>query len=193
MHKAPHTARIAAATLGLATLLSGCSGSRAALEANPAPCPNVLVLSDASRLIEFEGEERLEDIAWTGEISNVSIACRYFEDKPITGSLEIDFDLGRGPKGDKNAREYTYFVAVTRRNLEVIAKKEFTVRANFSGQNTTDQIREKIKSFVIPRAGEKTSGTNFEIIIGFSLTREQTIYNRSGKSLKFPNLHNNSR
>lgn len=188
MQKPPFATRISAGLLGLVMILGGCSGSTASLERNPAPCPNVLVLSEAARIIEFDGEESLDNVAWTGEVANVSVSCRYFEDKPITGSLEIDFNLGKGPKGDGRIKEYNYFVAVTRRDLEVIAKKEFTVRGDFGGANSVDSVRENIKSFVIPRAGDKTSGTNFEIIVGFSLSREQLIYNRSGKSLKFPNL-----
>lgn len=188
MHKTLRPRLTAIAFLGLATVIAGCSGSRAELERNPAPCPNVLVLNDAARIIEFDGEARLGNIAWSGEIANVNIVCRYFDDKPITGSLEIDFALGRGPKAGDEAKDYTYFIAVTRRNLEVIAKQEFTVRGNFTKGRDVVAVREKIKKFVIPRASEKTNGTNFEIIIGFSLTREQTVYNRSGKSLKFPNL-----
>ena len=45
-----------------------------------------------------------------------------------------------------------------------------------------------IDEIVIPRANDNVSGVNFEIIIGFSVTPEQAIFNRSGKSLKFPNL-----
>ncbi len=178
-----------AAGLGLAALaMTGCGSTEAAQARNPAPCPNVIVLDDASRMIEFDGEQQLEDIAFTGEITDVTLNCRYFEDKPIDAVVEIDFALGRGPNGQTPTRDYRYFVAVTRTDLEVIAKQEFLVRAEFGDKRDIVQSREKIDEILIPRKSEKTSGTNFEVIVGFVLDREQVIFNRSGKSLKFPNL-----
>ncbi len=174
-----------AAVLGAA----GCSSSgREAREANPAPCPNVLVLADASRLIEFDGEERLEDIAYTGEITNVEIACRYVGEKPIDAEISINLAFGKGPKGEAGEKLFKYFVAVTRKDLEVITKNEFLVPAKFGDKNTIVVEKEKIDKILIPRAGEHISGVNFEIVVGFALTSDQVIFNRSGKSLKFPNL-----
>jgi len=182
--------RFAGGLIAAVLLLNGCSSSssRAAREANPAPCPNVIVLKDASRIVEFDGEESLEDIAFTGEITNINIACRYFEDKPIDAEVTLDFAFGKGPKAADQEKIYKYFVAVTRQNLEVIAKKEFAVRAKFGEKNSVVFASEEIDEIHIPRSGENISGTNFEIIVGFSLDREQIIFNRSGKSLKFPTL-----
>jgi len=180
---------VIAGGLGLAALImTGCSSTEAAQARNPAPCPNVIVLDEAARLIDFDGEQKLEDIAFTGEITDVTLNCRYFEDKPIDAVVEIDFALGRGPNGQAPTRDYRYFVAVTRTNLEVIAKQEFLVRAEFGDKRDVVQLREKIDKLVIPRKSAKTSGTNFEIVVGFVLDRDQVIFNRSGKSLKFPSL-----
>jgi len=175
-----------AAVLGAA----GCSafGNREAREKNPAPCPNILVLMDASRVIEFDGEERLEDIAYTGEITNAEIVCRYVEDKPIDAEISIDLAFGKGPKGESGEKVFKYFVAVTRKDLEVIAKNEFLVQTKFDSKKTIVLEKEKIDKIFIPRAGDHISGTNFEIIVGFSVSRDQVIFNRSGKSLKFPDL-----
>lgn len=188
MNKAPRIALIAAACTGILMTTSACSSYRESSVRNPAPCPNIIVLNEAARLVEFDGEQQAEDIAWTGEIANVSLSCRYLDDKPIKASLNIDFALGKGPKAEGRRKDYTYFVAVTRRDLEVIAREEFTIGANFNRSRDIIAVREKIDSLVIPRASEKTSGTNFEVIVGFALTRQQAIYNRSGKSLKFPDL-----
>ena len=189
MHKSPKSKLFTVAMSVLVVSIGGCSsGSKGALERNPAPCPNILVLNEAARIIEFDGEQKLENVAFTGEITNVSASCRYFDDKPISGALEIDFAFGKGPRAQENRKDFTYFVAITRRDREVIAKREFTVRGNFSNSRDVDVANEKISNFVIPRADDKTSGTNFEIIVGFGLSREQAIFNRSGRSLKFPNL-----
>ena len=177
---------LAAALFAALFAVSGC-GANSAREANPAPCPNVVVLNEAARIVDFAGEERIEDVAFTGEIAKVDLQCRYFGSKPINASVKIDFAFGKGPKATDDKRTYTYFVAVTRKDLEVIEKAEFQIPVKF-GSDDVVRLRDKIDEIVIPRAGEKTSGTNFEVIVGFSVTPKQAIFNRSGKSLKYPEL-----
>jgi hypothetical protein len=185
-----------AAALFAALAVSGCATegakekreARAARAANPAPCPNIVVLNDAARFIEFDGNESADDIAYSGEIVDVSSTCRYFEDEPIKAGVTIDLAFGRGPKATTDHKTFTYFVAVTRKNMEVIAKREFPVEVKFTGDNPVAVKRIDIDEVFIPRAGEEISGLNFEIIVGFSVTAQQAIFNRSGKSLKFPNL-----
>ena len=174
-----------------ATALAGCAASKeakAAREANPAPCPNILILNDAARFIEFDGDQKAENIAYTGEMVGVTSNCRYFAAEPINAGVTIDLAFGRGPKGGEKERKFTYFVAVTRKGAEVIAKKEFQVKVQFTDDKPIQVERVDIDRVHIPRAGENISGTNFEIVVGFSVTAEQAIFNRSGKSLKFPNL-----
>lgn len=186
MNKGLAGALIAAA---LAALAAGCSSnSKEAQLKNPAPCPNIVVLEDAARLVEFAGEERIEDVAFTAEIEDVSLACRYVADKPIDAEVAIRLAFGRGPKATANKHQYAYWVAVTRTNREVIEKKEFIVPVDFGGDDAVKRVRQEIESIVIPRKGEETSGTNFEVVVGLVLTPQQAIYNRSGKSLKFPDL-----
>ena len=176
------------AVLAATSAVGACSSSKGAKARNPAPCPNVLVLNEAARSIEFNGDAALENIAYTGEILDVSFTCRYFDDEPISGSVDIEFAFGQGPKGQIGPKDYKYFVAVTRSDLEVIAKKEFYTRAEFKDGRSVVRVSEEIDKLVIPRKSDKTSGTNFEIVVGFALSREQAIFNRSGKSLKFPDL-----
>lgn len=179
---------LAGALIISACALAGCGSSREARKSNPAPCPNIIVLSDAARAIEFDGEQTLENVAYSAEITNVSLACRYFTDKPINAEIRVDLAFGRGPKGEARQHEFTYFVAVTRRDSEVIAKEEFSIPVKFDAKSDTARVQEKIDKIVIPRANAKTSGTNFEVIVGLSLTREQAVFNRSGQSLKFPDM-----
>jgi len=168
----------------------GCSSfaGKQAREKNPAPCPNIVVLNDAARMIEFDGEQTLEDVAYTGEITNAEVACRYIADKPIEASIDLEMAFGKGPKGANGQKVYNYFVAVVRRDLEVIAKETFQIAPDFSDKKNVVVLKDEIDKIVIPRKNENTSGVNFEIIVGFSLTPQQAIYNRSGKSLKFPEI-----
>lgn len=187
MNKGLAGALIAAAVA--AGLAAGCSSNRKEAQLkNPAPCPNIVVLEDAARLVEFAGEERIEDVAWTAEIEDVSLACRYVADKPIDAEVSIRLAFGRGPKASTDEKQYAYWVAVTRTNREVIEKKEFIVPVEFGGDDAVKRVRHEIEEIVIPRKGEETSGTNFEVVVGLVLTPQQAVYNRSGKSLKFPEL-----
>lgn len=174
----------------IATLAAtGCSSfDRNAKEKNPAPCPNIVVLNDAARLIEFDGEETLENVAYSAEITSAQVACRYVEDEPIEAEIELTMAFGKGPKGQDGQKVFTYFVAVVRRDLEVIAKEEFPAPATFSEKRQIVVFEDEVDKIVIPRSGDNISGVNFEIIVGFDLTAKQAIFNRSGKSLKFPNI-----
>jgi len=184
--------KLSAAALFAALAVTGCVSDeakerRAAREGNPAPCPNIVVLNEASRFIEFDGDQTIDNVAYSGEVVNVTSTCRYFEDEPIDAGLTIDLAFGKGPKGEPGKQSFTYFVAVTRKDSEVIAKTEFPIEVSF-GDNAVETARADIDKIIIPRANETISGVNFEIIIGFSVTPQQAIFNRSGKSLKFPNL-----
>lgn len=186
MNKGLAGALIAAAAVSAA---AGCASNRKEAKlTNPAPCPNIVVLQEAARLVEFAGEERIEDVAWTAEIEDVSLACRYVADKPIDAEIAIRLAFGRGPKAAGDDHQYAYWVAVTRTNREVIEKREFLVPVEFGGDDSVKRIRQQIEKIVIPRRGEETSGTNFEVVVGLVVTPQQAVYNRSGKSLKFPEL-----
>ena len=172
--------------------LGSCSSldeMRLANESNPGPCPNVFVLQDAARFVEFNGDEQLSSVAWSGEVTDVRSSCRYAEDTPIRARLEIDFAVGKGPAAEGASFPLTYFVAVTRRDRDLIAKEEFTVPVTVNREGVASvRLTEQVNDILIPRLGEQTSGTNFEIAVGFALSREQVVYNRSGRSLKFPEL-----
>ncbi len=179
---------LAGALFAALTAVSACSSSREAKQKNPAPCPNIVVLADAARFVQFDGEETVENVAYSGEITNAVIACRYVGADPIEVEVDLTMAFGKGPKGDNGQRAFSYFVAVARRDLEVIAKEEFPAPVEFTDKRRVVVFEDEIDRITIPRAGENTSGTNFEIIVGFKLTPEQAIFNRSGKSLKFPRL-----
>lgn len=162
--------------------LGACSiGRQLDSRPNVGPCPVSGVLYDASRVVEVGQPERHENVGFTGEIEGVRGFCRYVGKDPITMQLEIDFAFGRGPKAEGDNKVYTYFVTVTRRDRNVLAKEDYTIDVKFPKGATVVRHTEKVDGIVIPRASETVSGTNFEVITGFELTPEQLAYNRSGK------------
>lgn len=184
-----------AATLCLALTAVACNSVDGALESarvsgesNSGICPNAFAINDAARKIEFAGTPSLDTVAWSAEIVAVRTSCRYVEDKPIKARVEIDFAVGRGPAATADTHELAYFVAVTRRNRDLIAKESFTVPVRLRNGVATATLTEELSEILIPRANAGVSGGNFEIAVGLQLTREQVLYNRSGQSLKFPGL-----
>lgn len=152
---------------------------------NVGPCPFVKVLYDASRYAEFTGgREASAAVGYTGEIQGVSAGCVYRDADPIEVTVDIGFAFGKGPMAEGSSKTYNYWVAVTRRNSEVLAKESFTVPVTFKpGQDRVVQ-NERLEGIVIPRASETTSGSNFEILIGFDVTPQMAEFNREGKRFR---------
>jgi hypothetical protein len=66
----------------------------------------------------------------------------------------------------------------------VIAKKTFDLPVNFPAGKDRVYVTEQLKQIVIPRADDKTSGSNFEVLIGFEVTPEMASFNREGKRFR---------
>jgi hypothetical protein len=185
------TTLIGAAALSLLAL-AGCRSTKEVLaigdaaEANPGPCPRAFALYDASRIVEIRGDgaERFANVGFTGEIEKVRSLCRYYADRPILGDLTVDFSLGRGPAAGSDTNTYNYFVAVTRRNIDVIEKVTFPLTVTFPAGQDRVRVTEKIERIEIPRANDTTSGVNFEILVGFEVTPEQRAFNADGKRFR---------
>src|SRR5206468_3186859 len=66
---------------------------------NAGPCPFVKTLYDASRYVEFKDDrEASANVGFTGEIQNLSAGCQYKEDEPIKVTLDVLFEMGKGPQ-----------------------------------------------------------------------------------------------
>lgn len=152
---------------------------------NAGPCPYVKTLYDAARYVEFkEGKEASADVAYTGEVQGISSGCAYKGDEPIRVAMEVLFELGKGPQATGSSKTYHYWVAVTDRNREVLAKQTFDLPVTFPRGHDRVYKREEIPNIVIPRAAASTSGSNFEVLIGFEVTPKMAAFNRLGKRFR---------
>ncbi len=155
---------------------------------NAGPCPYVKVLYDAARYVELkDNKETASAVGFTGEIQGLSSACQYKSDEPIKVEMEILFALGRGPQASGSSKTYRYWVAVTDRNQEVIAKEYFTLPVTFPAGADRTLMTDKIFGVSIPRARSSVSGSNFEVLVGFDVTPEMVAFNRDGKRFR-PNV-----
>lgn len=152
---------------------------------NAGPCPYVKSLYDAARYVEFkDGKEASANVGWTGEIEGISAGCAYKGDEPIRLAMQVLFELGRGPQAEGESKTYHYWVAVTDRNREVLAKQEFEMKVDFPKGQDRVYHREELQNIVIPRAEANTSGANFEVLVGFDVTPQMAEFNRQGKRFR---------
>jgi hypothetical protein len=152
---------------------------------NAGPCPFVKTLYDAGRYVEFkDNREASANVGFTGEVQGISAGCQYKEDQPITVSMDILFELGKGPVAQGSSKTYHYWVAVTDRNRDVIARQNFDLPVNFPAGKDRVFVTDSISSVVIPRGSATTSGANFEILVGFDVTPQMAEFNRQGKRFR---------
>jgi hypothetical protein len=94
------------------------------------------------------------------------------------------FEFGRGPQAAGSQNTYHYWIAVTDRNREVLAKQSFDVPISFPSGQDRIYRRESVNNIVIPRADANTSGANFEVLVGFDVTPQMADFNRLGKRFR---------
>jgi len=149
--------------------------------ANSGPCPYVKVLYDASRKIDFVGDRKASSaVAFSSEIQGLSSTCAYKGSEPIVVDINVTFAIGKGPQATGNTKGYSYWVAVTDRNLSVLAKERFTISAVFPAGSDRVLVFERIQNITIPRVNDRVSGENFEVLVGFDVDAEQADFNRQG-------------
>ena len=152
--------------------------------ANVGPCPAVRVLYDAQRFVELDGAERFENVGYTGEILNVNSDCRYVGSDPITINLQLDMAFGKGPKAKGGAKEVSYWVSVTRKDIAVISRQTYKQKVVIPAGTDRTFTQSLPISIEIPRANKDIAGANFEVLVGFDLTPDQLEFNRNGKRFR---------
>jgi hypothetical protein len=152
---------------------------------NSGPCPFVKSLYDASRYVEFkDGREASANVGFSGEIQGISAGCEYKDEEPIKVTMDILFELGKGPQATATTKTYHYWIAVTDRNREVITRQTFDLPVTFPAGKDRVYMNDAINNILIPRGTQTTSGANFEILVGFDVTPQMADFNRLGKRFR---------
>jgi hypothetical protein len=158
----PAKAARGAALCGL-FVLSGCSlfGS----SQPPQACPAAVILRPLANTAVFggTGEARPEDVAFYGLLSEVDRKCGYANDA-VKMTLDVIIVGQRGPAARGDSVDFTYFVAATGPNQQVISKKPFTVRIGFK----PDQVRAGVTDHIVETialGGHR--GGDLTVLLGF--------------------------
>lgn len=177
-------------SMGLCLGLSAC-GSMDSMylwrDEKPEPCPRITVLKNASELTKFkEGPGRdLIDVVFEAKFNNVLSACEYDVDYDTrAGSIHTQIApvirATRGAANHDRSAQLTYFVAMVDQNKKILQKNTFPLKLAFPGNLTQNEVRDDPISLTIVTDGS-TDGSDFEIYVGFQLTREEMAYNERVK------------
>ncbi len=176
--------KYAAVFFAMSIGLSACDSMKVWREDKPEPCPRITVLKNAAELTEFkDGPGRdLIDIVLEAKLTNVLSLCKYDVDYD-TRAGEIDVQVApviagrRGPANETRTGDVSYFVAVVDDQKKILQKQIFPLRLAFPGNLTQNEVRDEPVNLTIATDG-RTDGSNYEVYIGFQLSREQMDYNQ---------------
>ena len=107
--------------------------------------------------------------------------CTY-KNKSATIDLTLQFDGKLGAKGhfaksDSPIHTYPFFVAITNKSGDIMAKEVFAASINYAGDSNEGSYTETIRQ-IIP-VGKASNAKNFKISVGFQLSEEELTYNRA--------------
>ncbi len=135
-------------------------------------CPHLGLLADASRLTDFEGTSNAQ---FRASLGNEALQCVV---KDGTVHMRLKFKVTGALQGaaKNDTRKVPYFVAVMQ-GSRVLAKQVYSVDIPFSGNARSVSVEEHINRVDIP-IEKGWSADDYEVMLGFQLTRDQVNYNR---------------
>jgi hypothetical protein len=177
----PRIVRLLFIALAVPLALSGCDSMARLQKRVPPPCPPVYIMSDAAKMTKFRpGSGRdLTDVEMEGEIVGFKGDCVY-DDKGGDLSLQLAFELRRGPAAQGKTLDVTYFVAMPKFYPAPEAKGVFTFPATFPDNVDILRVTDEEVTVRVP-VRSKELIDNYEVYLGFQLTPEELEANRRTK------------
>ncbi len=177
----PRIARLLFLALAAPLALSGCDSLSRLQKKTPPPCPPVYIMSDAAKITKYRsgGGRDLTDVEMEGEVVAFKGDCVY-DAKGGEVTLQLAFELRRGPAAAGRTLDVTYFVAVPKFYPAPEAKGVFTFPVTFP--DTVDRIRvtdEEVSLRLPVRTKELID--NYEVYIGFQMSPEELEMSRRAK------------
>lgn len=160
---------------GAAVLIAGLAlaGCELAGEKRNIPCPEVLILGDAEKLVRFvEGSGR-ETVAFEARIADFRGSCDY-DDNGVEVEMFVEIAVERGAANEDPEVAFEYFVALPAHLSRPGGKRILPVKGRF--ENGTMTYRDDVAVFV--PLGKPDDGPATLILLGLQLTPEEVEFNR---------------
>jgi hypothetical protein len=143
-------------------------------------CPGTSSVLDAVVVTQFKpgAPADANNILYHAKITDVSGSCSFDKrGKTSDSSLDVTFSAARPVAGP--AVEYTvpYFVAVTQ-STRIITRTQRSVTIAFAEGATTAEAEDHISSVHLVTDGNNKP-YDYQILVGFQLTKEQLDYNKT--------------
>lgn len=160
---------------GAAVLIAGLAlaGCELVGEQRKIPCPEVLILGDAGRLVRFAEGSGRENVAFEARIADFRGSCDY-DDNGVEVEMLVEIAVERGPENEDAEAAFEYFVAVPAHLSRPGGKRILPVKGRF--ENGAATFRDNVAVFV-PLA-EPDDGPATLILLGLQLTPEEVEFNR---------------
>jgi hypothetical protein len=167
---------LCAAAIVLLGLLAASCTSNKKLEY----CPGTSSVLDAVVATQFRNGATMDaaNALYTAKIADVTGSCS-FDKKGKTSNSDVDISFTATRASGGEAAQYTvpYFIAVTQSN-RVITREERSVTIAFESGATTASAEDKVSDIALVTDGQ-LKPYDYQILVGFKLTKQQLDYNRS--------------
>ena len=174
--------RSAVLFVALAVILSGCGVFE---KKKQLPCPRVVPLKDAQRLVKFApgGGTDLSAMLYEIRVARIAPKCTYRRDE-VEVDLALTIHARRGPADTARKAPGQYFVAIMDPRNRIVAKRRFDVTVSFpvnvNSGSFTDSLVQKIP------IAKGRSAAGYVIVVGLQLTAEELRANRSKPGTNLP-------
>jgi len=163
---------LCATALGILTLLAGC-GSR---DKDKAPdCPSALIAPNLdSYTVARPDATNPQDIQFGVKLASAAASCH-----PEKGGVRVDTDISfiviRTDPQLRNG-DFTYFVAISDRAQNIVAKENFALRAAFAPKQDRMRVTDTITEH-LPLKDPASAGS-YVVLVGLQLSQQQLDSNR---------------
>ncbi len=140
-------------------------------------CPPVSILPDAARLVRYADGNDLTDVLYEVTINRVTPVCQR-SSKELLIDLALVLTARRGPALPEGNAEFSYFVAVTAADQQLLARQVFPVSMPLDSPGRRVQLTELVQP-KIPLT-EDQSQFSYRVFIGLVLTPDELRQNRGG-------------
>ncbi|MDA0787522.1 MAG: hypothetical protein O3B37_14655 [Proteobacteria bacterium] len=145
------------------------------------PCPNIVVVQDASEITQFlPGPGRdLTDVTLEAQIADFRGFCDTDIKDDRSGTVDVELQLlmvaTRGPAAVSRDATISYFVAIADKDENILAREEFETSIRFEGNRNRVSFGEELTQKIPLQPGQL--GDAFSVFVGFVLTDDDLKYN----------------
>lgn len=151
----------------------------------PENCPKLKIVEDLAEISQFAKpqEPRADELVSMARFTGLDAGCQVAGNSVIL-EMSLDFDGVLGPVGLKSGGSeanfaYPYFISVINPQGQILSKDVFALAMVYPQGQIQMHKQDRLRQ-VIPLMPGQSAG-QFQVVVGFQLSTDELIYNRSKK------------